>query len=200
MKPMQPHTDLLLPLAGRSIEHGLANATVGRIDLTAVPAELRAPRATFITLSTPAEGLRGCRGVVTPSRPLALDVWQNAYASAFDDPRFPPVAAEEFADLLVEISLLSELEPLLVADEQELLRVLVPDRDGVVLTWRNRRATFLPKVWAHLPDAGEFVVQLKMKAGLPWDFWSPEIEVEVYTAELLSGRAAATPRDRATQT
>jgi len=190
MKPMPSPTESLVPLAGRSIEHGLTNPTVGRLDLGEVPAQLLAPGATFITLSTEAEGLRGCRGVIEARRPLALDVWHNAYASAFDDPRFPPVTADEFADLVVEISVLSELEPLFVANEEELRRVLVPDRDGVVLTWRNRRATFLPKVWEHLPDVREFIAQLKTKAGMPRDFWSPEIDVDVYTAELVSGGAA----------
>lgn len=187
-----PHTDLLIPLAGRSISHGLIHQRIGPVDVAQLPPELLVQRATFVTLTTPAEGLRGCRGVIEASRPLALDVWHNAYASAFDDPRFLPVSETEFDDLIVEISVLSELEPLFVSSEDELRRVLVPEHHGIVLTWRNRRATFLPKVWEHLPDAGEFLAQLKMKAGLPWDFWAPDIEIDIYTTDLVSGLASPT--------
>ena len=40
---------------------------------------------------------------------------------------------------------------------------------------RRHRATFLPQVWDALTDAGDFLGQLKRKAGLPPDFWSDEI-------------------------
>jgi AmmeMemoRadiSam system protein A len=181
----------LIPIAARSIARGFENASAGSFDVSALPDELRAERATFVTLSTPAAGLRGCRGVLEASRPLALDVWCNAYASAFDDPRFAPVNEAEFASLAVEISVLGELTALAVADETELRRVLVPQRDGVLLAWRGRRATFLPKVWESLPDPAEFIGQLKLKAGLPRDFWARDIEIRIYGAEIVSGSTRA---------
>jgi hypothetical protein len=38
-------------------------------------------------------------------------------------------------------------------------------------------------VWEELPDAAQFVRQLKRKAGLPAEHWSDTLEVWRYTAE-----------------
>ena len=184
--------ETLIELAATSIEHGLLRGCEGPFDPRDLPEELREPRATFVTLSTATGGLRGCRGVIEACRPLADDVWANAYASAFDDPRFQPIDAREFDQLDIEISILSPPQPLVVANEQTLLRSLVPHRDGVVLAWRNRRATFLPKVWEMLPDPGDFIVQLKLKAGLPTDFWADDVRVQRYRSDVVSGRVALT--------
>ena len=43
------------------------------------------------------------------------------------------------------------------------------------------RSTFLPQVWAQLPDAAGFMAHLKQKAGLPADFWSAQVRLERYT-------------------
>ena len=190
MKLTTESGDLLIAIAGLSIRHGLATGLSETPDEVTLPTELAAPGASFVTLSTAAGGLRGCRGVLAASRPLAWDVWDNAYASAFDDPRFVPVAAAEFAELDIEISVLGPLEPIVVDSEEALLRVLVPDRDGVVLSWRGRRATFLPKVWESLPDPSEFLSQLKQKAGLPRSFWAPDVDIQIYQTDIVAGRPA----------
>jgi len=183
-------SDLLITFAGRSILHGLAMGSRGEPDESALPTELAAPGACFVTLSTAAQELRGCRGVLEASRPLAWDVWDNAYASAFDDPRFAPVTAAEIAEVVIEISVLGPLEPIVVDSEESLLQILVPGRDGVVLGWRGRRATFLPKVWENLPDPMEFLSQLKRKAGLPRSFWAPDVDIRIYHTEIVAGRLA----------
>ena len=36
-------------------------------------------------------------------------------------------------------------------------------------------------MWESLPDPRDFVGALKRKAGLPADFWSPEVRVSRYT-------------------
>lgn len=145
--------------------------------------ELRANRASFVTLSTARDGLRGCRGALRASRPLYADVWRNAWASAFDDPRFPPVTSAEVEALRVEISVLGPLEPLRVETEAQLLAALGRGRDGLLLAHGQSQATFLPKVWEVLPEPREFVRQLRLKAGLRADFWSPELRLWRYQAE-----------------
>jgi hypothetical protein len=67
--------------------------------------------------------------------------------------------------------------------EEELLAQLRPGIDGLILQFRSYRATFLPAVWESLPDPYLFLTQLKLKAGLPLDFWSPELRAERYTTE-----------------
>jgi AmmeMemoRadiSam system protein A len=187
MNPIAQSRDFLIGLAYRAIRRGLVSGEVGAPDLSGCPTAALAYRACFVTLTTAGEELRGCRGTLEARRPLAADVWHNAWASAFDDPRFAPVTAGQFGDLGMEISVIGPLEALPASTEDELRRALVPERDGVVLAWRGRRATFLPQVWENLPDPREFLAQLKLKAGLPADFWAPDIQIQRYSVEKLRG-------------
>jgi AmmeMemoRadiSam system protein A len=177
----------LLRIASSAIAAGLAAGRIGRPDRTTWRAELAVPGASFVTLTNPRAGLRGCRGTLEPLRALGDDVHCNAFASAFDDPRFPAVSADEVTNLEVEIAVLGPLERLEVSDEAELSRRLSPGHDGVVLTAGDRRATFLPKVWELLPDPQEFLAELKRKAGLPQPFWSPAVRIEVYRTQCFRG-------------
>jgi AmmeMemoRadiSam system protein A len=181
---------LLLATAAAAIESRLALRPEARPDPAALPAELAEVRASFVTL-TIAGTLRGCCGSLEPRRPLALDVWSNARASAFEDPRFEPLAATEWARVDLEVSVLSPLERVTVRDEAELLARLVPGEDGVVIAWRDRRATFLPKVWEQLPGRSEFLRHLKRKAGWPEEFWAVDVEVWRYGTETVAAPCGA---------
>ncbi|BDU71936.1 AmmeMemoRadiSam system protein A [Mesoterricola silvestris] len=156
--------ELLLGLARASIRHGLEEGTPLAVDLAGLPPALGRPRATFVTLRI-GGGLRGCTGRLEATRPLALDVAENAFAAAFLDPRFPPLGFREWEGLEVSISLLTRPRPLPFTGEEDLIRQLVPGRDGLVLSAGPLRATFLPSVWDELPDPRDFVRELKAKAG-----------------------------------
>ena len=136
--------------------------------------------ATFVTLRRAGQ-LRGCVGSIEAERPLGIDVRRNAIAAAFGDTRFAPLAPSEFEDLAIEVSLLSANERIDVANEGDLVARLRPGLDGLVLEYGQRRATFLPQVWDALPDPRKFVAALKRKAGLPEDFWSPQMIVSRYS-------------------
>jgi len=142
-------------------------------------AALAAPGATFVTLFR-RDALHGCIGTIKAHRPLGTDVRANALAAAFRDPRSPALTKSEFDGLSVEVSLLSATERLRVADESELLARLVPGIDGVIIEYGDWRATFLPQVWATLPQPRDFLAELKLKAGMPIDFWSAEVNVFRY--------------------
>lgn len=176
---------LLLRIAAQSIETGLTRAPDEPPATAALPAELQLQRASFVTL-TVEHRLRGCCGTLEPRRALAFDVWQNARASAFGDPRFAPLARSEWEEASLEISVLSALERVEAGSEQSLQRRLRPRVDGLVLTWRGQRATFLPKVWEQLPDPGEFIRHLKAKAGWDADFWAADVESWRYTVETMA--------------
>lgn len=142
-------------------------------------ARLDAAGAVFVTLMEDGR-LRGCIGSLEADRPLREDVVANAIAAALDDPRFAPLAASELPRVNIEVSLLTPPEPLAVNSESEALAALRPGIDGVVLAHGRQRATFLPQVWAQLPTPREFLAQLKRKAGLPGDFWAPDVEIARY--------------------
>lgn len=172
----------LLLLARQSIQQGIARGQ--RAPCPPVSADVVPPvlRSTFVTLRIDG-ALRGCCGTIEAQRPLAEDVWRNAWASAFADPRFAPLQAVEYPQLALHISVLSEFEPLLVADEAALVRMLRPDVDGLALEMGAARATFLPAVWEQITDPLQFLRELKLKAGWRADFWSPQIRVSRYSTE-----------------
>jgi AmmeMemoRadiSam system protein A len=167
---------ILLPIARAAIAHEL-----GKRHAAHEEAEwLRAPGASFITLKQ--EGrLRGCIGTLRAHRALLDDVKANAVAAAFRDPRFKPLTAGEFEAIELELSLLSTLEHIAFADEQQALAQLRVGVDGVVFEYGHHSSTFLPQVWEEMNDPVEFLSHLKYKAGLPPDFWDPQIRLSRYT-------------------
>jgi AmmeMemoRadiSam system protein A len=173
--------ETLLRLARESIRYRLDTARPLPIELADFAEELRAPGAAFITLSLGGQ-LRGCIGSPEARQPLAIDVADNAAAAAFEDPRFEPVANDEFANVGISVSVLTPPTEIPATSEAELLASLRVGEDGVILRAGGRRALFLPQMWAMLPEPQEFMAQLKYKAGLPPDFWSPETRVWRFVA------------------
>ena len=169
----------LLRLARRSIEHGLVHDEPLPVDCGALPRDLAEPRATFTTLSID-EALRGCCGTLEAERPLATDVAYSAFQAAFRDSRFPPLREHELEGTRLEVSVLSPMEALHAASEEELLQHLRPGTDGLVIVDGWRRATFLPKVWESLPDPRRFLAALKNKCGLPENYWSEQLRFHRY--------------------
>ncbi len=176
------HKKLLRQIARRSIEHGLQSGQPLAVNPAEYDAALAANRATFVTLNKHGQ-LRGCIGALEPVRPLIEDVAYNAYAAAFKDTRFSPLQADELPELDIHISVLGKPEPMQFDSEQDLLEQLRPGVDGLILEERGRRATFLPSVWESLNNPQAFLQHLKMKAGLPADYWSNSIRVQRYQVE-----------------
>jgi AmmeMemoRadiSam system protein A len=124
--------------------------------------------------------LRGCIGTLRAARALLDDVRHNAVAAAFSDPRFKPLTKEEYASVSVEVSVLSPLTPMRFGDERDALAQLRAGIDGLVFEYGHHRSTFLPQVWDTYHDPSEFLGHLKYKAGLPPDFWDPEVKLSRY--------------------
>jgi hypothetical protein len=148
-----------------------------------LPPRLAEKRACFVTL-TKRGSLRGCIGHILPQESLWQAVVDNTRNAALRDPRFPPVQPDELPDIHIEISVLTEPEPLKFDGPEDLLRKLQPYEDGVVLKIGERSATFLPQVWAQIPDRTDFLNQLAVKAGCPPSAWrGKETTVAIYHAE-----------------
>lgn len=152
------------------------------IPKTSVYPWLDEPGATFITLKKQGE-LRGCIGSLKARQSLINDLQDNAVSAAFRDPRFPPLAADELPDITVEVSLLTEPEPMTFGSETDALAQLEPDIDGVIFECGSYRSTFLPQVWDQLPEPELFMAHLKQKAGLPAGFWSEDVRLYRYRVE-----------------
>jgi AmmeMemoRadiSam system protein A len=143
---------------------------------------LNDPAATFVTLKQGGE-LRGCIGSLKARYPLMDDLQNNAISAAFHDPRFPPLSKDELDQTEIEVSLLSEPEPVTFSDEADALSQLKPDIDGIIFECGGYRSTFLPQVWEKLPSPELFMAHLKQKAGLAPDFWSDEVLIYRYSVE-----------------
>lgn len=174
-----PATDagaVLLPIARASIARAFGRNLVA--DESAP--WLQEPGASFVTL-TQRGRLRGCIGTLEARRSLLADVRANAQAAAFHDSRFSPLTQQELDDTVIEVSLLSALQPMTYDSQAHALAQLRPGIDGVLFTYGHYRSTFLPQVWEQLPDAAQFMAHLKAKAGLPLDFWAKEVRLQRYT-------------------
>ena len=146
-----------------------------RVDLP----ELHEMGATFVTLTQRGQ-LRGCIGSLEAWRPLLADVQENARSAALRDPRFNPLTAGELPLTRVEVSLLTPAAPMSFTSEADALAQLRPQVDGVIFIAGRHRATFLPQVWEQLPDPAVFMAHLKQKAGLPADYWGPDVRLQRY--------------------
>ena len=176
-----PEKELLLALARRSIYAGLQHH-----DLPPLPnysPTLTRALGCFVTLNQNGK-LRGCIGNLAAVYPLAEAVQRNALNAAFRDPRFTKLASAELKDIQIEISVLTEPNPLAFQGADDLLKQLKPGVHGVTISQGERRATYLPQVWSQIPNKQLFLAQLCRKAGLAADAWktSDTLRVEVYEA------------------
>ncbi|MCS7199187.1 MAG: AmmeMemoRadiSam system protein A [Caldimicrobium sp.] len=136
-------------------------------------------RALFVTLYKE-RSLRGCVGNIAPEEALYKEVCKVVLASAFEDPRFPPLNKEELPLIDIEISLLSPFKK--VGPEE-----IVIGRDGIYVKKGFRRGLLLPQVatennW----DRETFLAHACLKAGLPKDcYLDPEVEIYVFTVEVI---------------
>ena len=175
----------LLQTARASIRTGLLEGYPLHVEPGGYEPALQARRATFVTLNEYGE-LRGCIGHLEAIQPLIKDVADNAFSAAFQDNRFPPLQKDEFDQIDIHISVLSLPQPLSFSSEQDLLQQIRPGVDGLILQDGYYRGTFLPSVWEQLPTREEFLAHLKIKAGLPANYWSDSIQVSRYTTESFS--------------
>ena len=124
------------------------------------PILLAESAAVFVTLRIDGE-LRGCMGTLEPQcEDLVRETMERAVVAAFDDPRFPPLGAEELPRCAIEVTVLGPLEPASFED-------LDPARYGVeVSDGLGRRAVLLPGIEG-IDTAEEQVDTTRRKAGIP---------------------------------
>lgn len=181
---------LLVQLARQTIAEKLGQTAGGREDIAnrLNDETFQSKRGTFVTL-TKNHQLRGCIGNLVPDKPLKEGVQENAVNAAFHDPRFPPLSAGELEQIELEVSLLTEPQPLEYKNADDLLAKLRPKVDGVILRKGMHSATFLPQVWDQLPEKEMFLSHLCMKAGLPGDAWKKgDLEILTYQVQYFEER------------
>jgi len=188
---------ILLAIAREAIKAAVNRQPLPEINLAKLPEKLREVGASFVTLTID-RGLRGCIGTLEASQPLALDVQEHAVAAAMEDPRFVPLDLHEYPLIEIEISYLTPTRPLDYSDADDLVKKIVPHRDGVLITDGFQRATFLPQVWEKIPDPQAFMTQLCLKMQMPGNYWRTQklsvstYQVEEFDESLLRGKDSTT--------
>jgi hypothetical protein len=174
----------LLDLARRTLTSVTsAGGNLPEVAAKDVAPKLTEKKACFVTL-TKDGALRGCIGHLTAMEPLYRAVVENARNAALRDPRFPAVEAGELDKIKIEISVLTEPQPLAFSSPDDLLSKLHPNEDGVLLHIGPRTATFLPQVWAQIPDKVKFLEHLSQKAGCEPSAWrGKDVSVSIYHVE-----------------
>ena len=142
---------------------------------------LNEPRGAFVTLHKDGK-LRGCIGHIRARKPLIETIVEMAEAAAFQDPRFPPVTAEELGQLEYEISVLTPLRR--IKDVEE-IQVGI---HGIYMKRGVSSGLLLPQVateWGW--DRTTFLEHTCTKAGLPEDAWKDKkTEIYIFSADVFS--------------
>ena len=146
---------------------------------TNIPPVILEYGASFVTIKINGE-LRGCVGSIYPTKPLIVDLIDNAKNAGFQDSRFNPLTIEELENIEISVSILSSIERIKFKDEKDLLSKISPY--GIIIAEGEKRAAYLPIVWEQLPDKEVFLNSLKEKAGLPPTYFSKTLEAYKFTA------------------
>lgn len=122
--------------------------------------EMKEKAGVFVSLKKHGQ-LRGCIGTFEPTQEnVAQEIMRNAISSATQDPRFPPVTAEELPYLDYSVDILTGPEP--VEDRKK----LDPKRYGVIVESHGRRGLLLPDIEG--VDSVEQQIEICCyKAGIP---------------------------------
>ncbi|MEW6264952.1 MAG: AmmeMemoRadiSam system protein A [Thermodesulfobacteriota bacterium] len=140
---------------------------------------LQARSGAFVTLHKRG-ALRGCIGRFTATSPLTATVEEMALASAFEDPRFPPLSPAELEEVDLEISVLTPMRRIHNVEEIEV------GRHGIYIVQGFHRGVLLPQVATENKwDRQTFLEHTCFKAGLGRDCWRDQkTEIHVFSAEV----------------
>lgn len=169
----------LLNLARETIRAKLEGLSLPQYDpISEVVSE---NRGAFVTLHRNGS-LRGCIGYVEAIKPLYQTVQDMAVASAFQDPRFPPLTKNEFDRVTIEISVMSPLKKISSADEIEV------GKHGLIIKKGYNQGLLLPQVATEQGwDRDTFLEHTCYKSGLAGGCWKdPNTEIYVFSAEVFS--------------
>ncbi len=137
--------------------------------------ELSVPLGVFVTLFDEAVSRepRGCIGNPFPKASLLTETARRAIEAATMDPRFAPVRPDEIQQrIIVEVTVLSPLEHVMVKSPLDLPLNIEVGRDGLLVETVGTRGLLLPQVAVDEGfDEEEFLNQCCLKAGLMPDAW-----------------------------
>jgi uncharacterized protein len=185
-------------LARRALELCIAEPELGdvsnRLRDESLPPRFDRPGGVFVTLSEyPSGELRGCIGFPRAVYPLRVAIPRAAQAAATEDPRFLPLRSTDLSRVTVEVSILTEPEPMPGPKGRagtDSIRVGV---DGLIVEGYGQSGLLLPQVAAEQGwNAEQFLRETCRKAGLDGAAWrAPAVRVYRFQAGIFG---ESTPR------
>jgi len=156
---------IVLSLAKATLLHHFSKQkSPNKEELLKLHPQLAQKGASFVTLHKNGN-LRGCIGSIIAHRTLYDDIVSNTLMSSFGDSRFSPLQEDELDELNLEVSILSAPQEIEYKNYEELLKMIEPYKDGLILEYGSYHGTFLPQVWQELPKTKDFLEHLSYKAG-----------------------------------
>jgi AmmeMemoRadiSam system protein A/AmmeMemoRadiSam system protein B len=130
MAARREREDAYVRLARLSLETYVTTGRTAELPEGLPDALLNARAGAFVSLHKHG-ALRGCIGTIEPvQKSLALEIVKNA-VSASRDPRFDPVEPEELSDIVYNVDVLGESEPIRSEAELDVKRYGVIVSDGI---------------------------------------------------------------------
>lgn len=174
----------LVKLARDSIQNYLDNKEFNISD--DIKREFSKKQGIFVTLTINQE-LRGCIGFPEPMFPLYQAIFRAARLAAFDDSRFGSLTKQEFNDIEIEISVLTEPKEL-KCKKSELKDNIKIGEDGLIIEHPYGSGLLLPQVFTEYNVSAEDALNMTcQKAGLSSNCWqNKECKVKSFKAQIFS--------------
>ena len=161
----------LVKMAKKSVTEFLKNNSKIKIKDSEFNSKFDFSSGIFVTINKQ-DSLRGCIGFPLPVKKLSEGLVDAAISAATQDPRFPPVNADELDQIVFEVTVLTPPVEIKVDDPMDYLSIIKVGRDGLIVENEYTSGLLLPQVpmeygW----DAKEFLCYTCEKAGLYKDAW-----------------------------
>jgi len=178
-------------LARHVVDSVVKGTPIGKI---AYPRGFDEKAGVFTTINRyPSGELRGCIGFPEPTFKIVEAIVSSGRSAALRDPRFNPVTPGELDSIVVEVSLLTPPEKVVVDSPEEYLDKIVVGKHGLIMKRSLASGLLLPQVpveWNW--NVEEFLDHTCVKAGMEKGCWRRNsTEVFVFEGEVFMEK---TPR------
>ncbi len=159
--------DIYTSLARTTIKHYLYNEEYLKVTADLDQSLLTKRAGVFVSLHIK-DDLRGCMGSINPTQSnLALEIINNAFAAAFNDPRFMPITKSEINKIKISVDILS-------APEKTIVSKLDPKIYGIIVKKSSNVGVLLPDIGG--VDTGKQQLMIAcQKAGIEYDLKDYEV-------------------------
>ncbi|RLE42505.1 TIGR00296 family protein [Candidatus Woesearchaeota archaeon] len=161
----------LIALARKAIEDFYVDKDTEAEISDEIKEKYKEKRGVFVSIYVDGE-LQGCIGFAYAVFPLWKAVIKAAVGAAFEDPRFPPLLKENYKKSRIELTILTEPEPIEIEEPEDYLKKIKIGKHGLMVKDAFGSGLLLPQVAV---DEGwsveEFLNYTCMKAGLDADCW-----------------------------